>query len=143
MCQHAEIVAYSNSHTSFAWIDSENAPVFHFQLKIPHHKPTLRNNMSSISFDKFVDNLPVTGIVALSQAAVGFGVGLLIADKFDQTARQRTAFALIGAGAATILPFLAGIIANINNRPDSSRRIRKQLASIRESTGLSNGHDAF
>jgi len=112
-------------------------------LKIPHHKPTLRNNMSSISFDKFVDNLPVTGIVALSQAAVGFGVGLLIADKFDQTARQRTAVALIGAGAATILPFLAGIIANINNRPDSSRRIRKQLASIRESTGLSNGHDAF
>jgi uncharacterized membrane protein len=61
----------------------------------------------------------VTGIVALSQAAVGFGVGLLIADKFDQTARQRTAVALIGAGAATILPFLAGIIANINNRPDS------------------------
>ena len=99
--------------------------------------------MSSISFDKFVDNLPVTGIVALSQAAVGFGVGLLIADKFDQTARQRTAVALIGAGAATILPFLAGIIANINNRPDSSRRIRKQLASIREGTGLSNGHDAF
>ena len=99
--------------------------------------------MSFLSFDKFGDNLPVTGIVALSQAAVGFGVGLLIADKFDQAARQRTAVALIGAGAATILPFLAGIISNINNRPESSRRIRRQLASIRESTGLSNGHDAF
>jgi hypothetical protein len=143
MRQHAEVVAYRNPDTGFAWIDSENAPVFHFQLKIPHHKPTLRNNMSSISFDKFVDNLPVTGIVALSQAAVGFGVGLLIADRFDQAARQRAAVALIGAGAATIVPFVAGIIANINNRPDSSRRIRKQLASIRESTGLSNGHDAF
>ncbi len=99
--------------------------------------------MSFISFDKFGDNLPVTGLVALSQAAVGFGVGLLIADKFEQTARQRTAFALIGAGAATILPFVAGIIAIINNRPESSRRIRKQLDSIRDSTGLSNGHDAF
>ncbi|HEY5707129.1 MAG TPA: hypothetical protein VIS96_16325 [Terrimicrobiaceae bacterium] len=99
--------------------------------------------MSSISFDKFGDNLPVTGIVALSQAAIGFGVGLLIADKFDQSARQRTAVALIGAGAATVLPFVAGIISIINNRPDSSRRIRKQLASIREGTGLANGHDAF
>ncbi len=143
MCQHAEIVADSNSHTGFAGIYSENAPDFHFQLKIPHHKPTLRNIMSSISFDKFGDNLPVTGIVALSQAAIGFGVGLLIAEKFDQASRQRTAVALIGAGAATILPFVAGIIASINNRPDSSRRIRKQLASIREGTGLSNGHDAF
>jgi hypothetical protein len=141
MRQDAELVTHSNSHTTFTRIDSENASSFH--LKIPHHKPKLRNNMSSISFDKFGDNLPVTGIVALSQAAVGFGVGLLIADKFEQTARQRTAVALIGAGAATILPFVAGIIANINNRPDSSRRIRKQLDSIRDSTGLSNGHDAF
>ncbi|HEY5769294.1 MAG TPA: hypothetical protein VIS71_05550 [Terrimicrobium sp.] len=99
--------------------------------------------MSSISFDKFGDNLPVTGIVALSQAAIGFGVGLLIAEKFDQASRQRAAVALIGAGAATILPFVAGIISSINNRPDSSRRIRKQLASIREATGLSNGHDSF
>ncbi|MGA7392057.1 MAG: hypothetical protein WCC08_01390 [Terrimicrobiaceae bacterium] len=99
--------------------------------------------MSFISLDKFGDNLPVTGIVALSQAAVGFGVGLLIADKFDPSSRQRTAVALISAGAATIVPFVVGIIANINNRPDSSRRIRRQLASIREGTGLSNGHDAF
>jgi len=143
MRQHAKIVAQSHSYTGFARIDAENTSGFHFQLKIPHHKPTLRNNMSSISFGKFVDNLPMTGIVALSQAAVGFGVGLLIADKFDQTARQRTAVAFIGAGAATILPFVAGIIANFNNRPDSSRRIRRQLASIRESTGLSNGDDAF
>jgi hypothetical protein len=99
--------------------------------------------MSSISLDKFADNLAVTSIVALSQAAVGFGVGLLIADKFDEVARQRTAVALLGAGAAIILPFVVGIIANINNRPDSSRRIRRQLASIREGTGLSNDHEAF
>jgi hypothetical protein len=99
--------------------------------------------MSSISFGKFGDNLPVTGIIAFSQAAVGFGVGLLIAGKLDQTVRQRTAVAFIGAGAATILPFVAGIIANFNNRPDSSRRIRRQLASIREGTGLSNGDGAY
>lgn len=92
--------------------------------------------MSSISLNKFGDNLPVTGIVALSQAAVGFGVGLLLADKLGRSARQRTAIALIGAGAATILPLVAGIVSNVNNRPDSSRRVRQQLASIREGAGL-------
>ncbi len=64
--------------------------------------------MSSISLNKFGENVPVTSIVAISQAAVGFGVGLLLADKLGRTARQRTALALIGAGAATILPFVPG-----------------------------------
>jgi hypothetical protein len=99
--------------------------------------------MSSISYGKLGDNLPLTSLIALSQAAVGFGVGLLIAGKLDQTVRQRTAIAFIGAGAATILPFVAGAIADFNNRPDSSRRIRRQLASIREGTGLSNGDGAY
>ena len=99
--------------------------------------------MSSISYGKFGDTLPVTSMIALSQAAVGFGVGLLIAGKLDQTVRQRTAIAFIGAGAATILQLVAGAIADFNNRPDSSRRIRRQLASIREGTGLSNGDGAY
>lgn len=92
--------------------------------------------MSPISLNKFGDNLPVTGIVALSQAAVGFGVGLLLADKLGRSARQRTAIALIGAGAATILPLVAGIVTNVNNRPDSSRRMRQQLDGIREASGI-------
>ena len=99
--------------------------------------------MSSISFDKFGDNLPVTGIVALSQAAIGFGVGEdHLTDGVDAIAFE-TAIAFIGAGAATILPLVAGAIADFNNRPDSSRRIRRQLASIREGTGLSNGDGAY
>jgi hypothetical protein len=143
MCQQPEIVADCHSHTSLAKIDAKNASSCHFQLKIPHHKPTLRNNMSSISYGKFGDTLPVTSMIALSQAAVGFGVGLLLAGKLNQTVRQRTAIAFIGAGAATILPLVAGAIADFNNRPDSSRRIRRQLASIREGTGLSNGDGAY
>jgi hypothetical protein len=92
--------------------------------------------MSSVSLEKFGENLPVTGIVALSQAAVGFGVGLLLADRFGESARQRTAIALIGAGAATILPLVAGIVTHVNNRPDSSRRMRQQLEGIRRSAGV-------
>lgn len=92
--------------------------------------------MSPVSLEKFGENLPVTGIVALSQAAVGFGVGLLLADKLGHSARQRTAIALIGAGAATVLPLVAGIITHANNRPDSSRRMRRQLEGIRRSSGV-------
>jgi hypothetical protein len=143
MREQPEIVAECHSYPSLARIDTKNAFTCHFRLKIPHHKPTLRNNMSSISYGKFGDNLPATSMIALSQAAVGFGVGLLIAGKLNQTVRQRTAIAFIGAGAATILPLVAGAIADFNNRPDSSRRIRRQLASIREGTGLSNGDGAY
>lgn len=97
--------------------------------------------MSSISLNKFGENVPVTSIVAISQAAVGFGVGLLLADKLGRTARQRTALALIGAGAATILPFVAGIISKTS--PVSSRSMQRRLASIRRDTGLSNGEEAY
>lgn len=99
--------------------------------------------MSSISLNKFGDNLPVTGIVALSQAAVGFGVGLLLADKIGRNARQATAIALIGAGAATVLPIVAGIVTNVNNRPDSSRRQRQQLDGIREGSGIAEDTEIF
>lgn len=99
--------------------------------------------MSFFSLNKFGENLPVTGIGAFSQAAVGIGVGLLIADKLGRSARQRTAIALIGAGAATLLPFVVGIVSNVSNRPNSSRRVRQQLESIREDTGLSNGEEVY
>ena len=92
--------------------------------------------MSSISLNKFGENLPVTSIVALSQVAVGFGVGLLLAEKMDRSARTRAAVALIGAGAATIFPIVAGIINNVNNRPGSSRDMERRLAGIRREAGV-------
>jgi hypothetical protein len=99
--------------------------------------------MSSLSLEKFGNNLPVSGIVALSQVAVGFGVGLLLADKLDRSVREKAAIALIGAGLATVIPVVAGIINNVSNRPASSRRVRRQLESIRDDTGLSNGYESY
>ena len=99
--------------------------------------------MSSISLNKFGENLPVTSVVALSQAAVGFGAGLLLAEKLGRSARHRTAIALIGAGAATILPLVAGIITNVNNRPGSNRDMERRLAGIRREAGVSNGHETY
>jgi hypothetical protein len=136
MGKHPQFVAQGDPHPHVAGINAEKSFRFHFELKIPHHKPTVRNIMSSVSLEKFGENLPVTGIIALSQAAVGFGVGLLLADKFGNSARQRTALALIGAGAATVLPVVAGIVTQINNRPESSRRMQRQLEGIRRSAGV-------
>jgi hypothetical protein len=92
--------------------------------------------MSSLPLTKFGENLSVTGIVALSQAAMGVGVGLLIANKLGKDARQKTALVLIGAGAAVVVPFALGLYERISNRPGSSRRMRKQLDSIRDDTGF-------
>lgn len=99
--------------------------------------------MSSISFKKFGQNLPVTGVAAFSQAAVGFGIGLLLADKLGANARKITAIALIGAGAASVLPFVAGVANAVATRPESSREMKRRLASIRQDTGLSAGEEGY
>jgi hypothetical protein len=92
--------------------------------------------MSALPITKFGENLPVTGIVAFSQAAVGVGIGLLVADKIGRDSRQKAAVALIGAGAAVVVPFALGLYNRISNRPSSSRRMRQQLNSIRQDTGF-------
>jgi hypothetical protein len=92
--------------------------------------------MATLPISKFGQNLPVTGLVAFSQAALGFGVGLLVADKLDITARQRTAIALIGAGAAAVIPFVAGIYDRVSHRSESESGMRRRLASMREDVGF-------
>lgn len=92
--------------------------------------------MATLPISKFGQNLPVTGIVAASQAAVGLGVGLLIADKINITARQRTAIALIGAGVAAIIPFVAGVYDRVSHRAGSERGMRRRLDSLRADVGF-------
>ncbi len=91
--------------------------------------------MLSLPLSKFGQNLPVSGVVAFSQAAVGIGIGLLVADKMGIVSRQRTAIALIGAGSAAVLPFAAGVFTRIKNRPDSAGGMRQRLNSIRGDAG--------
>ena len=93
--------------------------------------------MSQLSLSKFGENLPVTGIVAASQAAVGFGLGLLLAEKLGRSARERTALALIGAGVAALIPTVVGVVDRVANRPTSRRLMQRRLDSIRGDCGLS------
>ncbi|PAZ01319.1 MAG: hypothetical protein CAK90_00845 [Spartobacteria bacterium AMD-G4] len=87
--------------------------------------------MSQLSLDKFGENLPVSGIVAFSQVAIGLGAGLLVADNIRSDARRSAGVALITVGAAALIPVVWGIASKISSRPESSRAMRKKLEGIR------------
>ena len=97
--------------------------------------------MSQLSIDKFGENLPVSGVVAFSQVAIGLGVGLLVADRIGENARRNAAFALLGIGVASIVPVIVGVTSNISRRPGSSREMRKRLEGIRRGYGLDDEND--
>lgn len=92
--------------------------------------------MSPHSIEKLGHNLPASGLVAASQAAVGFGAGLLVSRYMDTNLRNKLAVGLLTAGTAILLPVLAGVITRVTNRPTSTRRVRKQLESIRQDSGF-------
>lgn len=97
--------------------------------------------MSQLSLDKFGENLPVSGIVAFSQVAIGLGAGILIADRIGQAARRGLAIGLLSAGVATLVPIIWGVASNISHRPGSSRTMRKRLDGIRRAAGVTeDGH---
>jgi len=91
--------------------------------------------MSQLSLDKFGENLPVSGVVAFSQVAIGLGAGILFADRIGPNARRGLAIGLLSAGAATLVPVIWGVISNISHRPESSRTMRKRLDGIRRAAG--------
>lgn len=91
--------------------------------------------MSQLSLDKFGENLPVSGVVAFSQVAVGLGVGLLVADRLGRNPRRGVAIGLLSAGVATLIPVVWGVISNFSHRPGSSRTMQKRLDGIRRAAG--------
>jgi hypothetical protein len=91
--------------------------------------------MSQLSLDKFGENLPVSGVIAFSQVAVGLGVGILVADRIGSNARRGLAIGLLSAGVATLVPVIWGVVSNISHRPGSSRTMQKRLDGIRRAAG--------
>ncbi|MFV0338514.1 MAG: hypothetical protein ACK5LK_09780 [Chthoniobacterales bacterium] len=99
--------------------------------------------MSKIKIEQFGENLPATGLAGISQAAVGLGIGLLLSTRIKRKVREKIGFGLITAGAAVLIPFLAGVITRVSNRPESARRVRKQLESIRHDAGFDDVEDSI
>jgi len=86
--------------------------------------------------DKFGENLPVSGVVAFSQVAIGLGAGLLVADRMGQSVRRTAAISLVSVGVAALVPIIWGVVSSFSHRPGSDREMRKRLEGIRRGYGV-------
>lgn len=77
-----------------------------------------------------------TSLLAVTQTAVGCGIGLLIAGKLGRPAQKTTATTMISVGALLALPVLVLAIIRTVNRPESARGMRRRLDSIRRDSGF-------
>ncbi|HEX8295921.1 MAG TPA: hypothetical protein VF593_06440 [Chthoniobacteraceae bacterium] len=75
-------------------------------------------------------------LLAITQTAVGCGVGLLLAGKLGRPAQKTTGTTMISIGALLALPVLVAAIIRTVNRPTSARGMRRRLASIRQDSGF-------
>jgi len=87
--------------------------------------------------------IEVASLVAVTQAAVGCGIGLLLANRLQSTARKVTGWIMVSLGIASVTPFLIGYFARTANHPGSARAMRRRLDSIRHDSGFSENADVF
>lgn len=84
-----------------------------------------------------------SSLLAVTQTAVGCGLGLLLGGKMGRTARKATAFSLLGIGALLALPAIVDAVANVISGPKTARGARKRLDSIRHDSGLPDDAEVF
>lgn len=77
------------------------------------------------------ESAPAKGIYALGRAAIGAGLGLLIAARFSRSTRNATAIGLLALGVAANLPSVVAGLNELINGPESNRGLQKRLRSIR------------
>jgi uncharacterized membrane protein AbrB (regulator of aidB expression) len=92
--------------------------------------------MSSDNYKTVSLSLPSATLLTISQAAIGCGIGILIADKISENKRNAAAIAMLALATATTVPALVGIVADLINGPQSRLGVRRRLRSIREDSGL-------
>lgn len=85
---------------------------------------------------KPLDNVQTTSLVALAQAAVGCGIGLLVAGSLRRSTQRTVATAALTIGALSAVPLVVDVIMKQINRPGSARSMRKRLESIRHDPGI-------
>jgi hypothetical protein len=92
--------------------------------------------MSSDNFKTIVLSLPSAALLTISQAAIGCGIGILLADKVTENRRNTAAIGMFCLAIATTAPALVGVVADLINGPQSKLGARRRLRSIREDSGL-------
>jgi hypothetical protein len=96
-----------------------------------------------LSIPKTGETLPLDGLLSLTRASFGLGVGLLIAERLNRPARQATAIALVSLGTLAVIPLLVKMAMARINRPESDRVMRRRLRSIRGDAGYGSEHDIY
>lgn len=70
--------------------------------------------------------VPAFGFVVATRAALGVGLGLLLADRLPRARRQIIGRTLVAVGALTTIPALATIRRSFRRRPLASRAVVQQ-----------------
>lgn len=90
-----------------------------------------------------METYPALGFVAVTRAALGCGIGMMMANRFQRTStRKTTAIALLSLGVLGNVPSIVTLLMRLINRPGSERMVRKRLASIREGVAM-QGQELF
>jgi Na+/serine symporter len=94
-----------------------------------------------ISISKTTEQLPIDPLLVVTRAAIGVGLGILVADKIKPPIRQIAAIALVAIGALAAAPWLVKITVGQINRSEWGSRAR--LRSIRGDPGYSSDNDIY
>ncbi len=98
---------------------------------------------SLISISKTSEELPVAPLLVLTRAAIGLGVGILMAEKIKPPLRQTTAITLLAIGALAAAPWLLKITLGQITRPETEWGSRARLRSIRGDAGYTSDNDIY
>lgn len=84
-----------------------------------------------------------SSLLAVTQTAVGCGLGLLLGGKMSRSAQKTTAFTLLGLGALLALPAIVDAVSELIAGPETERGAKKSLDSIRDDSGLPEDAEAY
>jgi Na+/serine symporter len=94
-----------------------------------------------ISISKTTEQLPIDPLLVVTRAAIGLGIGIMMADKIKPSIRQGAAIALVAIGALAAAPWLVKLTLGQINQSEWGSRAR--LRSIRGDSGYTSDSDIY
>lgn len=88
-------------------------------------------------------SLPSATLLTVSQAAIGCGIGILLANKVEENKRNAAAVGLLSVAIAATVPVVVSTLVDLINGPQSKLGVRRRLRSIREDSGLRTEEEVF
>jgi hypothetical protein len=92
---------------------------------------------------ELVLDLPTFAFVVSTRAALGVGIGLLLADRLPADRRRAIGGALVAVGAATTIPAAMSVFQNIRRRGRSPRWVDQDDRLVGATRLPRKGDDVF